>query len=106
MGKAPSKEEENRRLDHILRWRASGLSMRQYSKDNQLNYGNFKNWCYRWKQAHQIQIPVSSRPNNFIPIQVDHRTTKTPVVAVPPQVNKPVRFELKLLFGFIQLRIG
>lgn len=78
--------------------------MRQYSKESGLNYNSFKQWCYAWKRRTGYEPEGRSKPGHFVPVKVDHSGAgRAGMAAVKP--GHP-RFELKLLYGLIHVRIG
>lgn len=72
--------------------------MMSYSRKHNLNYNNFKQWCYKYKQKHPEVVIEKNPENNFIPLKLKD----TPVT--PPAITLP-RFELNLFFGLIHFRL-
>ncbi len=103
MGIKISDSERTRRLTHVENWYKSGQSMSFYSKAHNLNYNNFKQWCYKWRQSNGKSIKIKNgSTNNFIPIEI--QSTKPEVI--PVTKNRLYRFEFKLLYGLIDLKFG
>lgn len=49
----------------ISQWKQSGISRKKFSRERQINYYTFMDWCYRFDKK-----PSEKRKNNFVELTV------------------------------------
>lgn len=88
-------------IDHISRWRHSGLSKAQYCRQQGLNVGSFYNWCsIESPPVSGDQPNASTNPMRLLPVKVVERADEAETRFCAPSAPVVLLEHASGRFGF------
>ena len=109
--KKNQKHTREEMYEHVVRWKHSGLTQRQYSQQEGFPVTTFSHWIIKYRNQHQNQKTTNSKP--FIPVEISSpASTNIPTgeptgitITYPTgiQVTCPLNIDIEYLRTLIKL---
>jgi hypothetical protein len=89
-------EKQSQMFKHVKEWKASGISMKEYSQQQGIRYKSFAYWCRKYIISEKLAVVKqknSQQPINPTFVEIINKPSSVSTI------SKPVQIELELASG-------